>query len=86
MLAYPGYTLAAIDRDLTPRRLEALMKACAKDPPAAMQLAKLNAIMCGLLGIKDERPADDDEVRKDADAVLRQKLMALSGVVSISRE
>lgn len=84
MLAYPGYTISRIDEEITPRRLEHLMKACSKDPPAAMQLAKLNAILCGLMGIKDERPADDEATTPDA--ALKSQLMGLSGVVKVSRE
>jgi hypothetical protein len=83
MLAYPGYTVDSVDRELTPRKIESLMRSCVKDPPAAMQLAKLNAILCGLLGIKDERP-EVETVAKDAE--LKEKLMALSGVVTVSRE
>lgn len=53
MIAYPGYTVARIEEELTPAMADELLTACSKQPPAALQLAKLNAVICGILGIKD---------------------------------
>ena len=53
MIAYPGYTIARIEEELTPAMADELLTACSKQPPAALQLAKLNAVICGILGIKD---------------------------------
>jgi len=77
MLAYPGYTVATIRSDLSMRRVRELLECCAIDPPAAMQAAKLNAILCGLLGIKDSHIPEVADT-ESAERNIKSDLLAMS--------
>jgi len=87
MLAYPGYTVRSIRRELSMRRLRELIDCCQTDPPAAMQAAKLNFILCKLLGIEDQdMPQADTTQSKDRDTEIRSQLAGMGELFKVTFE
>ena len=86
MLAYPGYTVRSIRKELSMRRIREFFDCCQKDPPAAMQAAKLNAILCVLLGIEDQDLPEPESSPEDRDREIKQQLMGMGELCKITIE
>lgn len=60
MLAYPGYTVEAIETTLTPAQLEDLMRCWSDDPPPFLLLHGLYEVATG--GKLRQKIQDEDDV------------------------
>lgn len=86
MLAYPGYTVKTIRSELSMRRIRELIECCATDPPAAMHAAKLNGIICRLLGVEDATIPEKQKTPEESDREIKSALMAMGEEFEITIE